>query len=134
MISRMNRSQNVNLYQNLQKNYQQLSTGKKINTAADNAAGLAIAQKLLTQSNGYDMGTRNAATSQDMINVAEGSLSTISDSLQRIRELSIQASNTAVYGDDDRAAIQQEIDQLKQSISDAGKNTQFNNKNLWTAP
>ena len=48
MISRMNRSQNVNLYQNLQKNYQQLSTGKKINTAADNAAGLAIAQKLLT--------------------------------------------------------------------------------------
>ncbi|MCI9532827.1 MAG: flagellin [Lachnospiraceae bacterium] len=130
MISRMNRSQNVNLYQNLQKNYQQLSTGKKINTAADNAAGLAIAQKLLTQSNGYDMGTRNAATSQDMINVAEGSLSTISDSLQRIRELSIQASNTAVYGDDDRAAIQQEIDQLKQSISDAGKNTQFNNKNL----
>ena len=96
MISRMNRSQNVNLYQNLQKNYQQLSTGKKINTAADNAAGLAIAQKLLTQSNGYDMGTRNAATSQDMINVAEGSLSTISDSLQRIRELSIQASNTAV--------------------------------------
>ena len=130
MISGIGRSQNVSLYQNLQRNYQQLSSGKKINSAADNAAGLAIAQKMLSQSNGYDMGTRNAATSQDMVNVADGSLSTITDSLQRIRELGIQASNTAIYGEDDRAAIQQEIDQLKQSISDAGKNTQFNGRNL----
>ncbi len=130
MISGINRSQNVFLYQNLQRNYQQLSSGKKINSAADNAAGLAIAQKMLTQSNGYDMGTRNAATSQDMVNVADGSLSTISDSLQRIRELSIQASNTAIYGEDDLNSIQEEIDQLKQSISDAGKNTQFNGRNL----
>lgn len=130
MISGINRSQNVSLYQNLQRNYQQLSSGKRINSAADNAAGLAIAQKMLTQSNGYDMGTRNAATSQDMVNVADGSLSTISDSLQRIRELSVQASNTAIYGEDDLTSIQQEIDQLKQSISDAGKNTQFNGRNL----
>ena len=103
MISGIGRSQNVSLDQNLQRNYQQLSSGKKINSAADNAAGLAIAQKMLSQSNGYDMGTRNAATSQDMVNVADGSLSTITDSLQRIRELGIQASNTAIYGEDDRA-------------------------------
>ena len=131
-ISSINSSRSQSLYwnQNMMRSYQRLATGKKINSAADNAAGLAIAQKMLTQSNGYDMGTRNAATSQDMINVAEGSLSTVEDSLQRIRELSIQASNDAIYGADDRAAIQQEIEGLKSSISDAARNTQFNGKNL----
>lgn len=123
---------NQNLYgtQSLYRNYQQLSSGKRINSAADDAAGLAIAQKLLTQTNGYDVGRRNALTSQDMVNVAEGGLSSVTDSLQRIRELSIQASNTAIYGDDDLESIQQEIDQLKSSISDAAKNTQFNTMNL----
>ncbi|MEY8515825.1 flagellin [Lachnospiraceae bacterium 29-84] len=131
-ISSINSSRSQSLYwnQNMMRSYQRLATGKKINSAADNAAGLAIVQKMLTQSNGYDMGTRNAATSQDMINVAEGSLSTVEDSLQRIRELSIQASNDAIYGADDRAAIQQEIEGLKSSISDAARNTQFNGKNL----
>lgn len=114
----------------LQQNYRQLSSGKRINSAADDAAGLAIAQKLLTQSNGYDVGRRNAATSQDMVNVAEGGLSTITDSLQRIRELGVQASNTAVYTDSDRQKMQQEIDQLKQGISDAARNTTFNTMNL----
>lgn len=130
--SNQNLYRNQSLYskQSLHRNYQQMSSGKRINSAADDAAGLAIATKLLSQRNGYDVGGRNAATAQDMVNVAEGGLSNISDSLQRIRELSIQASNTAIYGDDDREAIQQEIDQLKGYISDAGKNTQFNNKNL----
>lgn len=137
-ISSIGRNQNVyqnrSLYtkqnQNLRRNFQQLSSGKRINSAADDAAGLAIATKLLSQKNGYDVGLRNAATSQDMVNVAEGGLSKISDSLQRMRELSIQASNTAIYGDDDREAIQQEIDQLKGYILDAAKNTQFNNMNV----
>lgn len=115
---------------NLYQNYNQLSSGKRINSAADDAAGLAIAQKLLTQSNGYDVGSRNAATSQDMTKVAEGALSSISDSLQRIRELSVQASNTAIYGDSERGMLQQEIDQLKQSISDVASQTQFNTMNL----
>lgn len=126
--------QNRSLYtkqnQNLHRNFQQLSSGKRINKASDDAAGLAIATKMLSQSNGYDVGWRNAATSQDMVNVAEGGLSKITDSLQRMRELSIQASNTAIYGEDDREAIQQEIDQLKGYISDAAKNTQFNNMNV----
>ena len=90
--------QNRSLYtkqnQNLHRNFQQLSSGKRINKAADDAAGLAIATKMLSQSNGYDVGWRNAATSQDMVNVAEGGLSKITDSLQRMRELSVQASNT----------------------------------------
>lgn len=116
--------------QGLHQNYRQLASGKRINSAADDAAGLAIAQKLLTQSNGYDVGGRNAATSQDMVNVAEGGLSTITDSLQRIRELGVQASNTAVYTDTERKMMQQEVEQLKSSINDAAKNTRFNTMNL----
>ena len=96
-ISSVNSSRSLyrNYYQEqqAQRNRQQLASGKKVNSAADNAAALKIIQKMISQSNGYDMGTRNAATSQDMINVADGSLSTVTDSLQRIRELSIQASN-----------------------------------------
>jgi len=107
-----------------------LASGKRINSAADDAAGLAIAEKMLTQSNGYDVGWRNAATSQDMVNVADGGLSTITDSLQRIRELGVQASNTAIYGDSERKMMQQEIDQLKDTISDAAKNTRFNTMSL----
>lgn len=116
--------------QGLYQNYRQLSSGKRINSAADDAAGLAIAEKLLTQSNGYDVGRRNAATSQDMVNVADGGLSTITESLQRMRELGVQASNTAIYGDSERNAMQQEIDQLKQNISDAARNTTFNTMSL----
>lgn len=116
--------------QNLFKMYNRLASGRQINSAADNAAGLAIAQKLLTQSNGYEVGRRNAATSQDMTKVAEGAMGSITDNLQRIRELSVQASNTAVYGDAERGAIQQEIDQLKQAISDTASQTQFNTMNV----
>lgn len=116
--------------QNLFKMYSRLASGRQINSAADNAAGLAIAQKLLTQSNGYEVGRRNAATSQDMTKVAEGAMGSITDNLQRIRELSVQASNTAVYGDAERGAIQQEIDQLKQAISDTASQTQFNTMNV----
>ncbi|MBQ3546728.1 MAG: flagellin [Lachnospiraceae bacterium] len=116
--------------QNTYQSYQQLASGKRINSAADDAAGLAIAEKLETQSNGYDVGRNNAATSQNMINVAEGALGSITDSLQRIRELSVQASNTAIYGDSELNAIQGEIEQLKQGISDVAKNTTFNTMNL----
>lgn len=116
---------NANLY----RSYQRLASGKKINSAADDAAGLAIAQKLLTQSNGYDVGRRNAGTAQDMSKVAEGALGSINDNLQRMRELSIQASSD-LYTDSDRSAIQGEIDQLKQSISDTASQTQFNTMNI----
>ncbi len=115
--------------QDLHKTQRQMASGKRINSAADDAAGLAIAQKLLEQNMGIDMGTRNAATSQDMLRVADGGMSGITDSLQRIQELSVQAANTAIYGDDERDAIQQEIDQLKGSISDMSQ-TQFNGMNL----
>lgn len=116
--------------QNMYRSYQQMSSGKKINTAADDAAGLAIAQKLLSQSNSLNKATDNAATFQDMTKIADGALGSISDSLQRIRELGLQASN-GLYTDSDKAAIQSEIDQLKQHISDTASQTQFNTKISW---
>ena len=61
--------------QRIYQNYQSLSSGKRINQASDDAAGLAIAQKLQSQSNGYDVGSRNVGTSQDLLNVADGALS-----------------------------------------------------------
>ncbi len=111
------------------RNYESLSSGKRINSASDDAAGLTISQKLQSQVNGYDVGSRNAGTSQDMLKVADGALGSITDNLQRIRELSVQAAN-GLYTDADRGAIQKEIDQLKQSIADTASQTQFNTKNL----
>lgn len=115
--------------QYIYRNYQSLASGRRINSAADDAAGAAIAQKLKSQENGYDAANRNAGTSQDMLKVADGALGSITDSLQRIRELSVQAYN-GLYTDADRGAIQAEIDQLKQSISDTASQSQFNTKNL----
>lgn len=115
--------------QNIYRSYQSLSSGKRINSAADDAAGLTIAQKLQSQANSYDVGSRNAGMSKDMVNIADGALGSITDNLQRIRELSLQASN-GLYTASDKEAIQTEIDQLKQSISDTASGTQFNTMNL----
>lgn len=105
--------------------YKPLSTLRRVNSAADNPAGLAISEKLKARSNGYDAGTNNAAVSNDLLSTAEGGLSKIQDSLQRIRELSVQASNV-IYNLDDRQAIQDEINALKSTIQDAAKGTEFN--------
>lgn len=107
------------------KSYEQLSSMKKLNSAADNAAGLGIVEKLNSQTNGYDVGANNAKTGQDLLKTAEGGLSSISDNLQRMRELALQASN-GIYTASDKAAIQEEINQLKQGIQDAAKGTEFN--------
>lgn len=112
-----------------QNTYAALSSGYKINSAADDAAGLAISEKLLAQTNGYDVGTSNAKDGVSLINVAEGALSGIHDSLQRIRELGIRASN-GLYSDSDRQAFQAEIDGLKESIQGVAKGTTFNTLKL----
>ncbi|MDL2300902.1 flagellin [Lachnospiraceae bacterium OttesenSCG-928-D06] len=121
---------NISAVSNISPNYyNQLSSGKKINSAADDASGLAIAEKTKTQVNGYDVGASNAADSKSMLNISDGALSSVTDSLERIYELSIKASSS-LYGKDERASIQTEIDQLKQSISDIASNTSFNEKKL----
>lgn len=97
---------------------------------ADDPAGSAIAQKHLSQANGYKQGARNGEDGQNLIDTADGALASISESLQRMRELSVQASSSAIYSDSDRQSMQTEIDQLKEHITSVAKNTQFNTKNL----
>lgn len=114
---------------NLSRSFQKLASGKRINSAADDAAGLAIAQKLLKQTNGLSAGVYNARTSQNMMNVAEGALGSVTDMLQRVNELSIQAAN-GTNSTSDRGAIQAEIDQLTQEIDRVSATTKFNESYL----
>ncbi len=119
----------VSSINSISKSYEQLSSMKQINSAADNAAGLAIVQKMESQTNGYDVGNSNGKTGQDLLKVADGGLASITDNLQRIRELAIQASN-GIYAPEDKQAIQYEIEGLKQGIQDAAKGTEFNTLKL----
>lgn len=112
-----------------QNSYQVLASGYKINKAADDAAGLAISEKMLTQENGFTVGSDNAAAGQDLLNVTDGALAGIQDSLQRIRELSLQSMN-GLYTKEDKAYLQLEIDGLKQNIQDIAKGTTFNTMKL----
>lgn len=110
--------------------YGKLASGKKLMSAADGAAELAIANKINSQIAGYDAGTRNIGSGKDMLQIADGALGGVTDYLQRIRELALQASNSALMGPDDLNSIQQEIDQMKQGIADLAGNTQYNTKNV----
>ncbi len=110
--------------------YGKIASGKKIQSAADGAAELSIVEKEDAQVRGLNAGAKNIGSAQDMLKVADGAMGGITDYLQRIRELAVQASNTAVVTDSDRANIQMEIDQLKQGISDIASQTTFNTKPL----
>lgn len=114
---------------NMIKLYSQLSSGKRINSASDDAAGLAIANKMQSLEKGYDKGSKNIESMVDLADTAQGALSSINDNLQRMRELSLQASN-GILAAEDKVAIQTEIDSLKSQIKDVSKNTQFNTMKL----
>jgi len=106
-----------------------LASGNRINSAADDAAGLAITMNMTSQIRGLDQGTRNTADMQSMINTAEGGLATIADSAQRIRELSVQANN-GILTEGQRNMIREEIGQLAEGIADAARGTEFNSMPL----
>ena len=120
---------NSNLHKIDKKHNERLSSGKKINSAADDAAGLAIAKKMEALINGIGKGVNNAYDMQNAIKTADGSLDSINDGLLRIKELSLQASSP-ILTDSDKAIIQEEIDQTLQGINDIANNTQFNGQNL----
>lgn len=109
--------------------YSRIASGKRINSAADDASGLSIASKLQQQSNGYDVGASNLKDGISAANVKDSALSSIEDSLQRIHELSIKASN-GLYGNSEKQMIQDEVDQLLQGIEDVAKGTSFNETKL----
>ena len=110
--------------------YGKFASGKQIQSAADGAAELSIIQKQDAQARGYEVGADNIAAGKDLLNVADGAMAGVTEQLQRMRELAVQASNTATMTDSDRANIQMEIDQLKQGISDIATQTTFNTKPL----
>ena len=111
------------------KSMEKLSSGFRINRAGDDAAGLAISEKMRGQIRGLKQATRNAQDGISLIQTAEGNLNETHAILQRMRELATQAStdtNTAA----DRTEIQKEIDQLSQELSRIGDNTEFNTQKL----
>ena len=110
--------------------YSQMASGSKLQSAADGASELAIVQKETAQIRGYNVGERNAEDGKSALNVADGALAGINEGLQRMRDLAVQASNTAIMSDSDRQAIQYEVEQLKMGISDIANNTEFNTKKL----
>jgi len=111
------------------KSLEKLSSGMRINRAADDAAGLAISEKMRSQIRGLDQAQRNAQDGISLIQTAEGALSETHSILQRMRELAVQAANDT-YTSTDRQNIQSEIDQLTAEIDRIASSTQFNGKNL----
>ena len=104
---------------------QRLSSGLRINSAKDDAAGLAISERFSTQIRGLDVAVRNANDGISLAQVAEGSLTEIGNNLQRIRELSVQSAN-ATNSSTDRAALQSEVSQLLSEIDRVANQTAFN--------
>ncbi|CAN7363438.1 flagellin [Pseudoxanthomonas sp. LjRoot168] len=108
---------------------QRLSSGLRINSAKDDAAGLAISERFSTQIRGLDVAVRNANDGISLAQVAEGSLTEIGNNLQRIRELSVQSAN-ATNSSSDRAALNAEVKQLTAEIDRVAKQSEFNGTKL----
>ncbi len=108
---------------------QRLSSGLRINSAKDDAAGLAISERMTTQIRGMNVAMRNANDGVSLAQTAEGSLDSVSNALQRIRELAVQSAN-ATNSTSDRAALDAEAQQLKDEIDRVATQTNFNGVNL----
>ena len=113
------------------KALEQLSSGLRINRAADDAAGLAISEKLRSQVSGLNQGARNAQDGISMLQTAEGALNEVTSMLQRMRELAVQAGNSTL-GSSDRQAIGEEMLTLKNEIDNTASRTKFNGLALLT--
>lgn len=109
---------------------ERLSTGKRINSAKDDAAGLAIANSMTSQVRGMSQGIRNANDGISMAQTAEGALNEVTNMLQRQRELTVQASN-GTYSTTDLANLKSEMDALNTQITSVLTNTKFNGQNLF---
>jgi flagellin len=126
----------LNAYRNLEinnentsKSLEKLSSGLRINSAADDAAGLAISEKMRSQIRGLDMANRNALDGISVVQTADGALNSTTEILQRMRELAVQAANGS-NTDSDRENIQSEINQLTSEVNRIGNTTEFNTAKL----
>ena len=129
-IASINAQRNLALSgQSLNTTMQRLSSGLRVNSAKDDAAGLAIAERMNTQVKGLTVAARNANDGISLAQTAEGALGKVGDMLQRMRELAVQASN-ATNSDSDRAALQAEVSQLAAEIDRVAKQTNFNGQKI----
>ncbi|MRN54289.1 flagellin [Paenibacillus monticola] len=123
-----NRNMNINAG-NASKSMEKLSSGLRINKAGDDAAGLAISEKMRGQIRGLDQASSNSQDAISLLQTAEGALSETTSILQRMRELAVQGSNDTLNSND-RGQVQKELDQLTSEIDRIGNNTEFNTKKL----
>lgn len=129
-IASLNAQRNLNVSQNsLSTALQRLSSGLRINSAKDDAAGLAISERMTSQIRGMNQAARNANDGISLAQTAEGALVEIGNNLQRIRELAVQSAN-ATNSEDDREALQKEVTQLIDEIQRVGEQTSFNGTKL----
>ena len=124
------RQENLNAV-DLQKSMEKLSSGLKINRAGDDAANLAVSEKMRSQIRGLNQASKNVQNGVSFIQTTEGYLQETTDILQRIRELAVQASN-GVYSDEDRMQIQVEVSQLVAEVDRIASSAQFNGYNMLT--
>lgn len=118
--------------QALTSSMERLSTGKRINSAKDDAAGLAIATSMTSQIKGMNQSIRNANDGISLAQTADGSLNEVTNMLQRVRELATQAAS-GTYSDDDRDNLQVEVDQLLEQIESVVTTTKFNGTEIFGA-
>jgi flagellin len=116
----------------LSSSMEQLSTGKRINSAAGDAAGLAITNKMTSQIRGLNQAVRNANDGISLLQTAEGATTEITGMLQRMRELAVQAANDTYQGSD-RSALAAEVAELQNEITRIGNNTEWNGMKLFMA-
>jgi len=114
------------------KSGERLSSGYRINRAADDAAGLSISEKMRAQIRGLDAGSKNIREGGQYCNVAEGALGEVHSMLDRIKELSVQAANDT-NTEEDRKALDTEVQQLKEEINSVFRNTEYNTVKIWRA-
>jgi flagellin len=130
-IAALNTLNRLNIATNAQsKSMEKLSSGLRINRAGDDAAGLAISEKMRAQIRGLDQASRNAQDGISLVQTAEGALNETHDILQRMRELAVQSANDTNDSTTDRQAIQDEVNQLAREITRISETTQFNGKTL----
>jgi len=129
-IQSLNAQRNLGVSQNsLATSMQRLSSGLRINSAKDDAAGLAISERMNTQVRGLNVAVRNANDGISLAQTAEGALASVTNNLQRMRELAVQSAN-ATNSASDRAALQQEVSQLSSEIDRVATQTDFNGTKL----
>jgi flagellin len=120
----------INNSSRLNQSFEQISSGKRINSAADDAAGLAIATRFSSQVSGVQQAQRNGLDAKSLIETEDGALEQISNGIQRLQELSVQQGN-GILNDSDRAALNKEASQITDQINQVIEQSSFNGKSLF---